>query len=102
MLRARDIETLNDAYTLALQEEKIINYTKTKSNTHNSNTNSNQPTSRSNLITLQITVGKNKTQTTIKDPELPRLRIAIIQIQITHPKIRKLLIQTPIRAQIAQ
>lgn len=28
MLRARDINSLNDAYSLALQEEKIINYTK--------------------------------------------------------------------------
>lgn len=31
MLRARDISSLNDAYTLALQEEKIINYTKGRS-----------------------------------------------------------------------
>lgn len=30
MLRAREINNLNDAYNLALQEEKIINYTKHK------------------------------------------------------------------------
>lgn len=30
MLRARDIKTLNEAFSIALQEEKILNYTKTQ------------------------------------------------------------------------
>lgn len=30
MLRARDINSLNEAYSLALQEEKILNYTKVR------------------------------------------------------------------------
>lgn len=34
MLRARDIDNLNEAYNIALQEEKILNYTKHKSNNY--------------------------------------------------------------------
>ncbi|KAL3287141.1 hypothetical protein HHI36_001620 [Cryptolaemus montrouzieri] len=34
MLRARDIKTLNEAYDLALQEEKILNYVKPHKSTN--------------------------------------------------------------------
>ncbi|KAK9885115.1 hypothetical protein WA026_009339 [Henosepilachna vigintioctopunctata] len=50
MLRARNIGDLNEAYSIALQEEKIINYTKSKSNNfyRNSYPNPNSKSSNSN------------------------------------------------------
>lgn len=41
MLRARNIVDINEAYSIALQEEKILNYTKIKSNQANIKSNSN-------------------------------------------------------------
>lgn len=66
MLRARDIATLNDAYTLALEEEKIINYTKSKPNTTSSFTNSS---SKSNhLYCTYCKLSNHSTQNCRKKP----------------------------------
>lgn len=62
MLRARDLNSLNDAYSLALQEEKIINYTRNrntnqlycsycKNHTHNTQNCKKKP--KSNQHSLQ-------------------------------------------------
>lgn len=74
MLRARDIATLNDAFTLALQEEKIINYTKSKSSSNStssySNSNSNSHSTKSNLYCSYCKTHTHTTQNCKKKPNL--------------------------------
>lgn len=61
MLRARELATLNDVYSLALQEEQILNYTKGRNSNH-----SNQP------YYTYCKLNDHSTQQCRKKPKIPQ------------------------------